>query len=178
MSVKKEDKKMKNYILLLPLLYLFHDFEEMIGFGWFFRRNPHLFKKYPRLTAAYRDFTQEGFVLAVFEQLIFFFGGLSLLAYYFPCRPLYGIWFGMLLALTGHFVVHIGICIYVKKIIPSLFTSIICLPIGILIIIKTAALLNFDTLTTTFTVLTIPTMMANMKLGHVSMFSLGKCFYR
>jgi hypothetical protein len=84
----------------------------------------------------------------------------------------------MLLALTGHFVVHIAVCIYVRKIIPSLFTSIICLPIGILIIIKTAALLNFDTLTTTFTVLTIPAMMANMKLGHVSMFSLGKCFYR
>lgn len=167
---------MKNYILFLPLIYLFHDFEEMIGFGWFFRTNPQLFKKHPHLTAAYRDFTQEGFVLAVYEQLILFFGGLSLLAYYFPCRVLYGVWFGMLLALTGHFVVHIAVCIYVKKLIPSLFTSIICLPIGVLLIVKTADLISFDIATTLSVVLTIPVMMANMKIGHVTMFALGKHF--
>ena len=165
---------MKDYILLLPLIYLFHDFEEMIGFGWFFRTNPQLFKKHPHLTAAYRDFTQEGFVLGVYEQLILFFGGLSLLAYYFPCRPLYGIWFGMLLALTGHFVAHIGICIYVGKFIPSLITSIICLPISALIIVKTAQLLTFDTVTTVSAVLTVPVMMLNMKIGHVTMFALGR----
>ena len=167
---------MKNYILLLPLIYLFHDFEEMIGFGWFFRTNPQLFKKHPRLTAAYRDFTQEGFVLAVYEQLIFFFGGLSLLAYFFPNRFFYGVWFGMLLALTGHFAVHIGICVYVKKLIPSLFTSIICLPIGVLLIVKTAQLLTFDSIITVSAVLTIPVMMANMKIDHVTMFALGKRF--
>ena len=165
---------MKDYILLLPLIYLFHDFEEMIGFGWFFRNNPQLFKKHPHLTAAYRDFTQEGFVFAVYEQLIFFFGGLSLLAYYFPCRPRYGIWFGMLLALTGHFVAHIGICIYVGKFIPSLITSIICLPISALIIVKTAQLLTFDTVTTVSAVLTVPVMMLNMKVDHVTMFALGR----
>lgn len=27
---------MKEYLLLLPLIIIFHDMEEMVGFGWFF----------------------------------------------------------------------------------------------------------------------------------------------
>ena len=165
---------MKDYILLLPLIYLFHDFEEIIGFGWFFRNNPEVFVKYPRLTAAYRDFTDVGMAVGVFEQLILFFGGLSVLAYYFPNRVLYGAWYGMLLGLTAHFVVHIGICVYIRKYVPSLITSVICLPIGILMLVKTAGLMTFDTVTVISAAVTIPAMMLNMKLGHIMMFRIGK----
>ena len=166
---------MKDYILLLPIIFIFHDMEEIIGFGWFFRRNPQLFEKHPRLTAAYREFTNEGFAAAVYEEFIPFFG-LSLLAYYFPCSVLYGIWFGMLLCLTGHFIAHIGICIYIRKFIPSLITSIICLPVSVLIVIKTSGLLTFDTATVISAVLTVPAMMLNMKLAHKWMSALKKTF--
>lgn len=165
---------MKDYILLLPIIYLFHDMEELIGFGWFFRTNPEIFEKHPILSNAYRQFTYEGFTIAVYEQLIFFFGGLSLAAYYFPCNVLYGIWYGMMLAFTGHLVVHIIICIYVGKFVPSVVTSVICLPICVIILINTTGLMTFDTPTIISAVLTIPAMMLNMKLDHVISFALGK----
>ena len=165
---------MKDYILLLPLIYIFHDFEEIIGFGWFFRKNPQVFRQYPKLTAAYRDFNNEGMAIGVFEQLILFFGGLSVLAYYFPCRPLYGAWFGMLLGFTAHLAVHIFICCYVKKFIPSIITSIICLPVCVVILLKTAGLMTFDAVTVIFMIAVIPAMMLNLKLGHIGMFALGK----
>ena len=156
---------MKEYLQLLPIMFIFHDMEEIIGFGWFFRRNPQLFGRHPRLTAAYRGFTNEGFAIAVYEEFIPFFG-MTLLAYYFPARALYAVWYGMMLSLTGHFIAHIGICGYVRKYIPSLITSLICLPICVIILVKTAGLMTFDTLTVVITVLTVPAMMLNMKLGH------------
>lgn len=163
---------MKEYVLLLPIIFIFHDMEEIIGFGWFFRNNPQLFKKHPRLTAAYRGFTNEGFAIAVYEEFIPFFG-IGLLAYYFPCSVLNAIWFGMMLSLTGHFAAHMLICIYVGKFIPSLITSIICLPISVLILIKTAGFITFDAMSITLIIVTIPLMMANMKFGH-KMMALGK----
>ena len=156
---------MKEYLLLLPIIFIFHDMEEIVGFGWFFRRYPGLFKCHPKLTAAYRGFTDAGFAVAVYEEFIPFFG-LTLLAYYFPSKVLFAIWYGMLLSLTGHFVLHILVCLYLKKLVPSLITSLICLPIGILIMIKTTCYLTFDGLTSTVVVLTIPAMAANGKLAH------------
>ena len=156
---------MKEYLLLLPIIFIFHDMEEIIGFGWFFRRNPEVFERHPKLTAAYRGFTDAGFAIAVYEAFIPFFG-LTLLAYYFPTKVLFAIWYGMLLSLTGHFVLHILVCLYVKKLVPSIVTSLICLPVGILILIKTAGYLTFDGLTLTVAALTVPAMLANGKLAH------------
>ena len=156
---------MKEYLLLLPIIFIFHDMEEIVGFGWFFRHNPELFKRHPKLTAAYRGFTDAGFAAAVYEEFIPFFG-LTLLAYYFPSEVLFAIWYGMLLSLTGHFILHILVCLYVKKFIPSLITSFICLPLGILIMIKAAEYLTFDGFTVTVVILTVPVMAANGKLAH------------
>ena len=159
---------MKDYLLLLPIIFIFHDMEEIIGFGLFFRNNPEVFAKYPKLTAAYRGFTNEGFAVAVYEEFIPFFG-LTLLAYYFPSKVLFAIWYGMMLSLVGHFVLHMLICLYVRKFIPSLITSLICLPACILIVVKTAGFLTFDALTVAVIALTVPAMMANVKLAHKMM---------
>lgn len=91
--------------------------EEIIGFGCFFRNNKQLFERYPKITAAYKDFSTEGFALAVYEEFIPFFG-ISLLAFFFPCKVLYALWLGLMIALTAHFLVHIGQSIYIRKYIP------------------------------------------------------------
>lgn len=134
---------MRDYILLLPLIFIFHDMEEMAGFGRFFRLNPYLFDRFPKVMDTYRGFTNEGFVLAVYEEFIPFFG-VSLLAYYFPCSVLYGLWYGIFLALFGHFFIHIGHTIYIRKYIPSVATSIICVPISAYILIRCALLTDPD----------------------------------
>lgn len=70
---------MREYILLLPLIFIFHDMEELAGFGWFFRNNPWLFERFPKVMNTYRGFTNEGLTLAVYEEFIPFFG-VSILA--------------------------------------------------------------------------------------------------
>jgi hypothetical protein len=74
---------MKEYILLLPIIFIFHDMEEVVGFGYFFKKNHDLYDRFPRVTKAYRNFKTEGFAAAVYEEFIPFFG-VSLLVYYFP----------------------------------------------------------------------------------------------
>ena len=59
---------MREYLLLLPILFIFHDMEEIIGFGWFFRNNPELFERFPKITKAYQGFHTAGMALAVYED--------------------------------------------------------------------------------------------------------------
>ena len=105
---------MKDYILLLPIIFIFHDMEEIIGFGRFFKKNPDLFERCPKTLAPYRNFSTAGFALAVYEEFIPFFG-VSLLAYYFPNYILYGLWFGIFLSLAAHLLVHLGHALYIRK---------------------------------------------------------------
>lgn len=164
---------MKDYILLLPILFIFHDMEEIIGFGCFFRNNKQLFDRFPKITAAYKNFSAEGFALAVYEEFIPFFG-ISLLAYFFPCRALYALWLGLMISLTVHFLVHIGQSIYIRKYIPSLITSLICLPPSVIIIIKTLGIISIDLLTLVLIPAAIIGMIVNLKFAHSLMHKYGK----
>ena len=163
---------MREHVLLLPILFIFHDMEEIIGFGWFFRNNPEIFERFPKITKAYKDYTTAGMALAVYEEFIPFFG-ISLMAYYLENDVLYTVWFGLMISLTAHFIVHILQSIYVKKYIPSLPTSIICLPAGISILISCAKYLAFDLRTVMVITATIILMMANLRFAHWLMHRFG-----
>ena len=164
---------MNDYILLLPIIFIFHDMEEIVGFGYFFRNNKQLFERFPKITAAYKDFTTEGFALAVYEEFIPFFG-ISLLAFFFPCKVLYALWLGLMISLTAHFLVHIGQSIYIRKYIPSLITSIICLPPSVIIIIKSLTIIRIDLLTIVLIPVAIVGMIINLKFAHSLMHKYGK----
>lgn len=164
---------MREYFLLLPIIFIFHDMEEIIGFGWFFRNNPEIFKRYPRITEAYKDFTTAGMALAVYEEFIPFFG-ISLLAYYFENDVLNALWFGLMLSLTAHFIVHLMQSIYIKKYVPSLITSIICLPISVVILINSSKYMNFSLMSVVIIFASIILMMANLKFAHWLMHRFGK----
>ena len=146
---------MREYLLLLPIIFIFHDMEEVCGFIWFFKRNPYLFERFPKVMKAYRGQTNEE--LAV---------GVSLLTYYFPNDILYGLWFGFFLALTGHFIIHIGHTIYIRKYIPCFITSVICLPVSVIILIQSARTLSFTTPVIPAVPAAIILMMINLKLCH------------
>lgn len=157
---------MKEFILLLPIIFIFHDMEEIVGFEWFFRRNPDLYDRFPRVMKAYRNFKTEGFAAAVYEEFIPFFG-VSLLAYYFPNKVLISMWYGLFLALAGHFLVHIGQTIYLKKYIPSFITSLICLPACVNILLRCTRTMTFDTVTILIIIVSILLMMLNLKMAHM-----------
>lgn len=66
---------MHTYIWLFPLLFIFHDMEEIIGIiPWLHRNHKFLSEKYPAITRAimkqYGQASTEGFALAVFEELL------------------------------------------------------------------------------------------------------------
>ena len=164
---------MREYLLLLPLIFIFHDMEEMVGFGWFFRKNPELYKRFPRTLKNYIGFTEMGMTIGVYEEF-FLFGGAALLAYYFPSKILYAIWFGFFMALAGHFVIHIGHTIYIRKYIPSFITSVISLPLSVIILITSAKYLTFDLITFAGIAISILLMIGNFFMLHAIMHRVNR----
>ena len=156
---------MREYILLLPILFIIHDMEEIIGFERFYKKNGDLFEKFPKITMRFKGVKADAFALAVYEEFIPFFG-VSLLAYYFPNKILYALWFGIFLSLTGHFIVHIGHTVYLRKYIPSFATSLICLPISVSILLRCAKVMTFDVLTIVTIIISILLMIANLRFAH------------
>ena len=167
---------MDRYILLLPIIFIFHDMEEIIGFGWFFRKNPWLFDRFPKVMNNYRGFTNEGFAIGVYEEFIPFFG-ISLLSFYFPGKILYALWLGIFISLIAHFFVHLGYAVYIRKYIPSVITSIICLPVSIVILIKCLPFITFDVITIVFSITGFLIMILNMIFIYKIIFPLCNNFF-
>lgn len=164
---------MREYLLLLPLIFIFHDMEEMVGFGWFFRNNPDLYRRFPKVMKNYIGFTEMGMTIGVYEELIVF-GAAALLPYYFPSKILYAVWFGFFLALTGHFAVHIGHTLYIRKYIPSFITSLISFPVSVMILISSAKFMTFDMVTAAGIVISVLAMIGNFFMLHALMKRINK----
>ena len=164
---------MREYLLLLPLIFIFHDMEEMVGFGWFFRNNPELYKRFPRTMKNYIGFTEMGMTIGVYEEF-FVFGGAAILAYYFPSKILYAIWFGFFMALAGHFVIHIWHTLFIRKYIPSFMTSVISFPVSVIILIKSAKYMKFDWITIAGITISLLIMIGNFLMIHSLMRRVNK----
>lgn len=133
---------MNEYIWLFPLIFIFHDMEEIIGIGIWLKRNKVLLdEKYPAISKTYENFSTEGFALAVFEELIVSIA-FCILALMTNNEYSYYLWLGGFISCTLHFVIHIGQSIVIKQYIPATITSILCLPISIWIIVKSIIELN------------------------------------
>ena len=52
---------MKSYILFLPIIFIIHDMEKIVGFEKFFKKNSWVFEKFPRITSAYKNFKTDAF---------------------------------------------------------------------------------------------------------------------
>lgn len=118
---------MEKYIWLFPLLFIFHDMEEIIGFGIWLKKNKSMLdKKYPFISKVYENYSTEGMAFAVFEEFILciIFCILTVIT---ENQYVYLLWLGSFIAYTLHLVIHIGQSIIIRKYIPSLITSIICL---------------------------------------------------
>ena len=164
---------MREYLLLLPIIFIFHDMEEVVGFGNFFRKNPWLFDRFPKLLKAYRNISTAGFAAAVYEEFVPIFG-ISLLAYYLPCDVLYALWYGVFLSIAAHFLIHIGQTVYIRKYIPSFITSLICLPVSIVVLIKSGQFIDFNVQSVMLITAGIVLMIINLKIAHAVMHKANK----
>lgn len=135
---------MEKYVWLFPIIFIFHDMEEVIGFGIWLKANKQmLYEKYPNILNTYKDFSTEGFALAVFEELVLCIA-FSASALLLDIQPLWYLWLGGFIACTLHFIIHIGQAILMRQYIPAAVTSIICLPISLWILYKCFLTINSE----------------------------------
>ena len=135
---------MSTFAFALPMLFIFHDLEEIIGMRIFLDRNEDMLqRRFPKIHRLFRGTTNEGFALAVAEEFVVF-TIIALLALWIDNQLVWNIWLGAFVGLTFHYVVHIGQAIVLRKYIPALATSIICLPISIYILKQCFMLLTVD----------------------------------
>lgn len=114
------------YLWMFPLLFIFHDMEEIIGLvPWIRLNETSLSQKAPTILKIHKEMTTEGFALAVFEEF-FLVLSITLLAYFTQSRVLELVWLGGFVVFALHLLLHIGQSILLRKYIPALITSTIC----------------------------------------------------
>ena len=157
---------MDQYIWLLPLLFVFHDFEEIIGMrAWTARNAADICQRFPRFAFIFKSTTTEGFALAVAEEfvLLLIICGLT----FTGIRAFSLLWLGTFIAFTLHLVVHIGQAVVIRKYIPALATSILLLPISIWIAIDCIAAIDGSVIEiVAYSVVAAIAVGANLFLAH------------
>ena len=125
---------MEKYAWLFPILFVFHDFEEIVGVRLWLERNGDMLRdRYPLIYKYFRHFSTDGFALAVYEEFLVI-TGMTIAALCAESSFMWYVWFGGFAALTFHYVVHIVQAVILRRYIPAVVTSVICLPISIYII--------------------------------------------
>ncbi len=162
---------MEKYIWIFPVLFIFHDMEEIILLPGFMNKNrEEIIKRYPiaekPLSVYKKGMTSEAFAIAVYEELIILIA-VCALAELTEAQWTTGIWYGGLIGFTVHLIVHILQALAIKKYIPSLLTSILVLPPSIILLIRTKQEMNATVLIVV--IVGIAAVAANLKLAHMLM---------
>lgn len=158
---------MELYVWLFPVLFIFHDMEEIVGFiPWHHKNYRMLEQKYPRISKTYKNTSTEGFAFAVYEELIF----CIIICIISLLKNQYGIWLGVLVACTLHFNIHIIQAIIIKRYIPALITSIIGVPVGLFLICRSMEILNYRIyFVVLYSAIGIICLLINLRFTHILM---------
>lgn len=139
---------MHSIIWLLPIIFMIHDFEEILMMkAWLKRNHSDLLKRFPRFAEAFLNYYQQvstaSFALGV--ACLFFF--LSLVTFVSEQIGDYHLWFGLFMIYSLHLLIHIGQWFIFRKYVPAVITSILTLPYSIyaLIIITKLRMFNVST---------------------------------
>ncbi|MGE5628908.1 MAG: HXXEE domain-containing protein [Solirubrobacterales bacterium] len=126
--------EIKEILWLFPILFIFHDLEEIILIKWWIRKNKvFLSEKFPKLSKRilphFDNITTAAFSLGVAEEFII----ITMVTVVSYITSWYNLWAGLFFAFFLHLVIHCAQGIIAFKYIPSLVTSIMCLPLCIYI---------------------------------------------
>lgn len=135
---------MEQYVWLFPILFIFHDMEEIIGLGIWFKKNQVILTgKYPMIGKMYQNYSTEGMALAVLEEfllaVLFCLPGVVL-----QNRICWMLWLGVFAAYVFHLLIHIVQAVILRTYIPALLTSLIALPISVRIMIDVKEVLHYS----------------------------------
>lgn len=128
-------------VWLLPIIFMIHDFEEIIFIKVWRKRYQHYLDNCTMKKKPYADFrSPDEFSIGV--EILFVI--LSITSLFSVLLNNYYIWYGLLFTVTAHFItLHFKGCLYFKHYVPGIVTSILFLPINIYIIYIATILLKF-----------------------------------
>lgn len=110
---------------LLPVVFMCHDFEEIVMMQPWYRKNERFLKaRFPRLAPAIArtgTLSTSAFALAVAEEFIL----LSAITLACVELQLYSIWAGFLFGFLIHLAWHAGSFVVMRRYVPYIFTSVI-----------------------------------------------------
>jgi hypothetical protein len=165
-------------IWLFPILFIFHDFEEIIFMQvWISKNKRYLCDRFPilskKLLPHFDNITTASFALGVAEEFVL----ISIITVVSYMMNWYSLWIGLFIAFTLHLLIHCFQGLVVRKYVPAIVTSVICLPICIYIInrIMQAFTLNIIIL---YSILGFIVMIINLGVIHKFMDIFSKWLVR
>lgn len=118
--------------LSLPLVFMLHDFEELIGAEPWLRANrAALLQRFPRLAPPLVAHVQRMAGAPFTCSVCLLFVLLTLLSFYAALSGDFRLWYGVLAAFTAHLFVHLLQWALWRRYIPCIITSLLALPYGI-----------------------------------------------
>lgn len=155
---------MNELVWIFPILFIFHDMEEIIGFGlWLTKNRAFLDNKYPKISNTYKPYSTEGMAVAVMEELVL----CLVICFISRFTGFYGLWLGGFVAYTVHLIIHIGQSIVIRKYIPAYITSLICIPVSVWVIVRSITLLSYSISgVIVYSLIGIVVIAANLKIAH------------
>lgn len=158
-------------IWTFPILFIIHDFEEIILIKpWIIKNSFYFQEKYPRLFKKllphFNKLSTESFALGVAEEFVI----IVFVTLYTYFTNDFKLWLGLFIAFTFHLVIHLIQSIIIKSYIPAVVTSILCLPLSIYIIILIISNLKINYISLiTYSIIGIAVMIINLVIIHKGM---------
>ncbi len=123
-------EKFQVLVVLLPIIFMIHDFEEIIMFkSWLYKNKSELNSRFPKIfiflkKRGYFNLSTAAFAIAVLEEFII----ISTVSIFSVIYSTYYMWFAIFQAYTIHIFVHIFQWLIYKKYVPVIITSFLSLP--------------------------------------------------
>ena len=112
-------------IYLLPILFMLHEFEEMVMLpAWIEKNEKELSRRFPALRSKLSFLQSPAFGIAVCEEFVIV--SACTMATIITGNMLF--WYICLLAFSLHFVAHIIQFFIIRKYIPAIVSTVLCLP--------------------------------------------------
>ena len=111
-------------VWLLPIVFMIHDFEEIIFFkSWISKNKDYLAENFPKIANRFLprlgNMSTAGFALAVAEEFVL----LSLITVVSALVGNYVLWLAAFMGFFVHLLIHIAQWFIFKRYIPAIFTS-------------------------------------------------------
>ncbi len=121
---------MKLLIAILPIVFMIHDFEEIIMFKpWLTKNREELKRRFPKMERfmaknSLFDLSTSAFAVAVMHEFLLI-SAATFVSLYFDD---YSVWFAAFMAYFVHLFMHIGQWVLFRKYVPVIITSILTMP--------------------------------------------------